>query len=106
MRQQPTRPVSSGDVFPADQDLEQISFPDAQLVAAQADDAGASRLDHFDGIADSKAHFVEPVNAVRIADKLVDAGGLARREKFEGKEVVCHGTAAMYTETNSQYASS
>jgi hypothetical protein len=71
-----------------------------QLRAAKSHNAGAAGLDHFNLNADAHPQFLEPMDFVGAADKLVDPAACSGWKHLQGQEIV-HGKGQQAVETQS-----
>ena len=65
--------------------LERFVVAEAELRAAEPDDARAARLHHFDLRADPHAQLLQPMDFVRPADELVDRARLPAGSRGRGR---------------------
>lgn len=72
------------------QDTQQVVCPKAQLLTAQADDAGTAALQHLDRGAAAQSQLFQPLDLLWSAKHLIHTTALAWREQIEWHQVV-HG---------------
>jgi hypothetical protein len=69
------------------QHANRIALAEAQFGSRRTNDAGASRLHHFDPRALPQAEFLQAMNLLRITHQLADLRGLPRSQATERNQL-------------------